>query len=83
MHHKVWVLEGNKALSCAGGVRNGDGCRFHIQEKQVVHMQDALLHPHSTESIFGGLVPTCHPPPEEWELCDGHKEASELQENFA
>lgn len=36
-----------------------------------------------TESIFGGLVPTCYPPSEEWELCDVHKKASELHENFA
>lgn len=83
LHPKVWVLEGNWALSCAGGVRNGDGYGFHAQEKQVVHMQDAMLHHHGTESIFGGLVPTCYPPSEEWELCDVHKEASELHENFA
>lgn len=83
LHHKVWVLEGNKALYCAGGVRDGDGYRFHIQEKQMVHMQDATLHHHGTDSIFGGLVPTCYPPSEKWELCDEHKEASELHENFA
>lgn len=30
-------------------------------------MQDAMLHHQGTESIFGGLVPTWHPPSEEWD----------------